>query len=212
MFFNEDYVKTANTRVNLPVKGDYNKLDIMTEKYFSGFSHDGSLHINLLPNQSAIYIFGDCAEFPKEDKPEWEQILTPSYKLSLADYRSLSHFEDYGYFNEFFNITSSEIKPDFAGKMRYTFDFYVKKDGRITYLDLGYVGQNATLFINEKDIGIRISPPYRFDITDALKDGKNHAVITVSNTLVRISRDFLSKNLQLSPSGLIGDVKLIKAK
>lgn len=141
MFFNEDYVKTANTRVNLPVKGDYNKLDIMTEKYFSGFSHDGSLHINLLPNQSAIYIFGDCAEFPKEDKPEWEQILTPSYKLSLADYRSLSHFEDYGYFNEFFNITSSEIKPDFAGKMRYTFDFYVKKDGRITYLDLGYVGR-----------------------------------------------------------------------
>ena len=92
--------------------------------------------------------------------------------------------------------------------MRYTFSFDVKKNNGRIFLDLGRVGQNAELCVNNVNCGIRINAPYLFDITDAVKDGENEAVVIVSNTLAQKVRDGLSYFLQLAPSGLLGGMSI----
>ena len=92
--------------------------------------------------------------------------------------------------------------------MRYTFDFEVSNTDSGVYLDLGRVGQNAELWVNGKYCGIRISQPYLFRVNDAVNLGKNTATVIVSNTLAQKTRDYFSKFLQLSPSGLLGGVKV----
>ena len=57
-------------------------------------------------------------------------------------------------------------------------------DGGDVILDLGEVCSSAEVLVNGKSAGVRIAPPYRFDITDFLKkDGENELRIEVYNTL-----------------------------
>jgi hypothetical protein len=208
MFFNEDYSKTASTEVTLPCTGDYARLDILTDIYSSGSTPDGRLKIDLLPNQSEIVIFGDKADLPPEIKISETLPISPEFSLELASYDDLSSYSDAGHFNEFFNVNSPDFKPEFSGKMRYTFTFSAERRGGRLFLDLGRVGQNAELSLNGKKCGIRISSPYLFEITDSVIDGENEAVVTVSNTLGNTVRDGLSLYLQLAPSGLLGGMSL----
>ena len=208
MFANEDYSRVADTEVILPCKGEYARLDLLSEICTGGDTPDGKLKLSLQPNQSQIIVFGDRCGLPDGFEIENGEVITPSYTLALAECDDLTSFEDSGCFNDFFNINSPDFKPDFSGKMRYTFTFEVKMDKERIFLDLGRVGQNAHLNLNGKDLGIRICRPYMFDITDAVKDGENRAVVTVSNTLAQKVRDGFSRFLQLAPSGLLGDMRI----
>lgn len=210
MFVNEDYSKMVDTTLRLPCSGEYARLDMLTDIYTSGRSIDGSLALHLLPNQSQIVIFGDKAELPSEWRFTETVPLSPSFKLELAECDDLKHYEFVGNFDSFFNVNGCNFKPNFSGKMRYTFEFDTRKhDGR-TFLDLGRIGQNAELYINGINCGIRISAPYLFDITNAISDGKNQAVVIVSNTLAQKVKDYFSYYLQLAPSGMLGDICIKK--
>lgn len=77
-------------------------------------------------------------------------------------------------------------------------------------LDLGNVYEIATVSINGKSVGTRISKPYVFDITDFIKEKRNNIEIEVVNTLGTQQQDFLSQYRALQPSGLLGKVHLIK--
>lgn len=208
MFANEHFGRTVDTTLRLPCTGDYARLDLLTDIIAGGHSSDGLFRLELLPNQSQIVIFGECKELRGEPVFTESILLAPSFELSLAECDELTSFTPCGSFDSFFNVTSPAFRPDFSGKMRYTFSFDAKKKGKRIFLDLGSVGQNATLVINGVDCGIRISRPYMFDITDAVKDGENHAEVIVSNTLAHRVRDHFSHFLQLSPSGLLGGITL----
>lgn len=208
MFANEDYNKTVDTVLTLPCSGEYARLDILTDIYTSGVAVDGKLALKLSPNQSQIVIFGDRAGFDDEISFGSAEKLSPSYELSLAECDDLKDYKPCGRFDKLFNINSPDFRPDFSGKMKYTFNFECKKSSGKVFIDLGRVGQNAQLSVNGKDCGIRISAPYLFDITDAVSSGENEAVVIVSNTLAQRERDGLSYFLQLAPSGLLGDIYL----
>ncbi|MBQ9116774.1 MAG: glycosyl transferase family 2 [Clostridia bacterium] len=207
MFVNEDYSKPIDEDILLPCAGEYARLDLLTDICVSGESEDGTFHLSLLPHQSQIVVFGDKAGLPEEFELAETVPLTPCYKLELAECEELSRFEDVGSYDSFFNVNSPSFKPDFSGKMRYTFTFDAEKRARV-YLDLGRVGQNAELTVNGIYCGIRISQPYLYDITNAVKPGENTAIVTVSNTLAQKTRDNFSRFLQLNPSGLLGGVSL----
>ena len=110
-------------------------------------------------------------------------------------------------FNSFFNVTGPNFKPTFSGKMRYTFKINAEKSNNVR-LDLGRVGTNAGLIVNGKDMGVRFTAPYVFDVTDAIKEGENEIVVTVGNTLTQYVRDRFSFNMLLAPSGLLGDMQI----
>jgi len=57
------------------------------------------------------------------------------------------------------------------------------KDKRV-FLDLGDVQVIAEVMVNGKDLGILWKPPFRVDITDALKQGDNALEIRVVNLWV----------------------------
>ncbi len=55
------------------------------------------------------------------------------------------------------------------------------RPGRRLYLDLGKVRDIAEVEVNGKSAGMVWAPPYRLDVTDALKPGANHIEIKVTN-------------------------------
>ncbi|MEQ7799491.1 glycosyl hydrolase [Pedobacter sp. ASV1-7] len=71
----------------------------------------------------------------------------------------------------------------YSGTAIYTKDFnYNKGKQQQTFLDLGKIADIASVKVNGVDCGTVWTPPYRVDISKALKAGKNQLTIEVSNT------------------------------
>ena len=105
-------------------------------------------------------------------------------------------------------ITGRDEIPHFSGHVKYEAEFETEAGKAL--LDLGYVGEVAELYINDKFVGEKLFPPYRFDISGFLKDGKNKMMVIVSNHNGFAVRDRFSKYLLFEPSGLLGPVKICK--
>ena len=73
----------------------------------------------------------------------------------------------------------------FSGTATYLKDFDIPEGmitgGRKYYLDLGQVDVIAKVKVNGKDLGILWKPPFRVEVTDILKKGKNDLEIEVTN-------------------------------
>lgn len=72
----------------------------------------------------------------------------------------------------------------FSGTARYEKKFNIKKqsisNGR-AYLNLGKVGDIATVKLNGEQVGVYWKPPYIADITDDIQEGENKLEISVIN-------------------------------
>ena len=94
--------------------------------------------------------------------------------------------------------------------MRQNFIFSPEKRGR-TILDLGRVRGTVEATINGRTVGIRCLGPYRFDLTDYLRDGENELELIVTNTLANFLSTW-SPTSWWSPdqldAGIFGPVKI----
>jgi len=79
-------------------------------------------------------------------------------------------------------------------------------------IDLGDLVASAELRVNGKSIGIRLSPPWKFDITSFAKAGENQIEVLVYNTLANNYTTVPTMYRGDIKSGIIGPVmlKLIK--
>ena len=73
-------------------------------------------------------------------------------------------------------------------------------------IDLGEVGQSVRLSCNGTDLGVRVCPPYSYDLTEVLREGENELEAVVSTTLAGAIRDGFSYNLAIPRSGIAGPV------
>ena len=93
---------------------------------------------------------------------------------------------------------------NYSGTIIFSRRFTVSETSRKkrAILTLEDVRETARVRINGNDIGVRLWPPYDFELTGHLKDGENLLEVMVSNT---------PENLLGSPipSGIMGDVKLL---
>jgi hypothetical protein len=80
----------------------------------------------------------------------------------------------------------------------------IAKDRRV-YLDLGKVQVIAAVRLNGKDLGILWKPPYRVDVTGALKAGQNALEVKVTNLWVNrmIGDEGLPEDSQRNPNGTL---------
>lgn len=98
------------------------------------------------------------------------------------------------------------------------------KDGGRKMLDLGDVRELAEVIINGKSAGIVWKPPFRFDVTEFLKPGRNDIEVRVTNLWVNrlvgdaqpgaakvafIAEPAYEANAALQPSGMMGPVRLL---
>ena len=118
----------------------------------------------------------------------------------------------------------------FSGTATYTTpldapDAWLAKGGQV-WLDLGQVKNLGQVTVNGKTFPALWRPPFRVNITPALKPGANHVAIAVTNLWVnRIIGDeqpgvteritftpsrFYSAGAQLLPSGLLGPVTVLR--
>lgn len=75
-------------------------------------------------------------------------------------------------------------------------------------IDLGDLVSSAELWINGKSAGIKLSPPWTFDITKLAKQGKNNLEVLIYNTIANNYTTVPTMYRGEIKSGLIGPVTL----
>jgi hypothetical protein len=75
-------------------------------------------------------------------------------------------------------------------------------------IDLGDLVSSAELVVNGKSAGIRLSPPWKFDITPLAKPGENKVEVLIYNTLANNYTTIPTRYRGSIKSGLMGPVQL----
>ena len=210
MFFNESVSETFNGYIDLNKSGECTVIDLLGD--YSYDEHcDGGINLTLLPYQSVIIVFG--AKTDKNSVPLLDGLtsedLNCRYAVSVAEYKNISEFKFFENTEELKPINFPDRLPEFSGAVKYETTFTLRETGR-TVIEFENVGDNAELYINGKYCGMRICPPYRYDITDAIKTGKNELVAISYNTLANAIQDNISMFLPLAPTGITGKSKIYK--
>ncbi|MHC4180420.1 MAG: glycosylhydrolase-like jelly roll fold domain-containing protein, partial [Planctomycetota bacterium] len=84
----------------------------------------------------------------------------------------------------------------------------VPQVGSRVMLDLGRVVATAEVRVNGQLVGVRVAPPWQFDVTEFVKAGENRLEILVYNTLANHYRTVPTRYRGNSESGLMGPVRL----
>ncbi|MBQ6715406.1 MAG: hypothetical protein IJN21_02670 [Clostridia bacterium] len=72
----------------------------------------------------------------------------------------------------------------FSGSISYTAKIKVNDPEKEMVLDLGKIHEKVKLFINDREVGVKIAPPYRFDVQGFMKKGRNEIKVVVTNAPV----------------------------
>ncbi|NCB04980.1 MAG: hypothetical protein EOM69_05610, partial [Clostridia bacterium] len=88
------------------------------------------------------------------------------------------------------------ILNTYSGGVRYRTTFVLspaEAQARALRLDLGKVAGTAEVWINQKQVGVRVAPPWQLDIASVIKAGTNTLEILVLNTLANHYQTIPSK-------------------
>ncbi len=214
MFFNESIHNAVCVDVVLPLEGKYVYLDFLQDIAVTKETKGNFVDIELSPYQSCLIAFpadGRMEEFASFVKRQvtQETIVTGPFQIELSEMKEYPSFKLFRTNSELINITSAAGQPEFAGIMKYSTTFTADTYGDYT-LDLGIVGETASVWVNGESVGVRICPPYHFEVSTMVKPGVNTLEVEVANTLAYKLQDQFSQYLVLPPSGLQGPVTLIR--
>lgn len=163
----------------------YNAWENILEKLPIQRSEEGTLlQAEIEPLKPLIVIF-DNEEDEIQDPlclGEGKQPFTMGWKRSIC--RSI----DYPAFKEKKTVKIpdklAEEKPDFSGFVRYENQIVWEKGSRFL-LEIQNASEGVEVFVNNVSAGIQVAPPFRYDLTDFMKEGKNEIAIEVATTLER---------------------------
>lgn len=208
MFVNESMEEELDTYVRLPVKGWSAKADFETGSLTRLENTARGVRLKLARGRSVIVLAGDpsFADLPDEKTYSRAVPLSGPWTLSLRPAEPGSAYGEKIGIDALCNVCGPEGNPDFSGFMKYETEFDAV--GGEGLLDLGTVGECVKAKLNGTDLGVRIAPPYTYDVCSALRPGRNLLELEISNNLVHKHPDVFSHYIQIGPSGLIGPVKL----
>lgn len=103
-------------------------------------------------------------------------------------------------------------KEEFAGVIKYEKEFQLNEVSEVTILKLDTVYESASVRINGKKEQIKICPPYQFDISEYIVQGKNRLEIEISTTLGSNQKDVQSQYMLLEPMGITDRVLINQYK
>lgn len=191
--------------------------------------------INLEPNESGFVIFKDKTNDvlvkgnQKGIEFESVQTLDENWELQFdSKYKGPKEVLKINKLFDWSTSTNDQIKY-YSGTVIYKKDFVWKgKTNEKIWLNLGTIANIAEVTINGKDCGTIWTFPYKADISEALKKGKNTIEIKVTNTWANrlIGDEKLPKEERLTwttapfrlqegillKAGLLGPVTIVKEK
>ena len=152
--------------------------------------------------------------------------LTGPWDVSFAPGRGAAEKVTFDQLSDWTKRPEDGIKH-FSGKATYRRTFEVpssRPPGSAMLLDLGQVNDIAVVRMNGQELATLWQPPYRLDITTAMKPGANTLEVEVVNTwhnrlagdaalpvgqrTTSITAATVSKGSPLTPAGLVGPVYL----
>ncbi len=213
MFVNEDIHHRLDTVVR--VKGFAGGSYVIYDPFENTACRDEgeTIRICLEPYQSCVVLWSDenNMELPRRKNPTIcsRRTISPVFEIRL-DETNQGMYMFYRRTDELRSITGSDGHPRFSGRMRYTTKLCI--DGTMgAILDLGEVGETAEVYVNGQCVGVRLFPPYRFDVSDFVtktENGENDVEIYISNTLGTRVHDLFSAYSLIPPSGLLGPITI----
>lgn len=216
MFVNEDIKKTCHTKVRLDgfAGGEYIRYDAMNNVAVKETGEE--IPLVLEPYNSVFIILGEV-DTEVENFRELsvcERFEIPAdYEVSLAEGSEDYTFRPFLHITELCNINALPGMDRFAGHIKYETDFdLMSSDFEKFELNIEEAGETVNVSVNGKAARVRIVPPYKFDITDLVKEGNNHLEITVTTHMGYRERDYFSRFMVLEPTGLSGKVEIVKYK
>ncbi len=214
MFVNEHPYNGISTKITIPRTENcyvYNAMDnkteaadYMKEELISRFN------LALSPYEAKVIVFSEKIRPPKRE----ELSLTEVKKVSGPFLVSFAKALDYPAFSgeitltDLLSLQQVEGKEDFTGIIRYETSFDNPDNTEKTVLKLSGVYETAKVYVNDSLSGIKICPPYMYDISDKVRTGKNKLVIEVTTTLAREQYDWLSQFMLLEPTGITGSIEI----
>lgn len=206
LFVNEHPYDTITAKVEVPNEGPSFAYCAMENQIKDEIS---PLNLHLSPYESKVVVFphelkGSLPK-AKEFEKVWELQAKGPYKVSFAGYPDFTDFKEPMILEELKPLQKVKGKEDFTGMIRYEFEADLSGLDQVILAVWG-VTEGAKVWVNDIFIGEKICPPYRYSITEALKEGKNRFCIEVSTTLVREQYDYLSQFMLLEPTGITGNI------
>jgi len=132
----------------------------------------------------ATVSLSDGSEHKIEIKPSSPKEIAGSWHVAFNPKMNKQFSLDFPELVDFSKSDMPDVKY-FAGTARYTKTINITDNqlaaGKRVMLDLGTVNNIVQLSINQKDLGVLWYPPYKTDITNALKVGENTLDIAVTN-------------------------------
>jgi len=169
-------------------------------------SQNGSYAIQTADGQTRQVSLADLP-LPLEIKGPWEVRFTPGWgapktiemdpliSWSESSDPGVKYFSGSATYRKVLGIPLKLVKASTPGT-----DLSFK-----TYLDLGKVAVMAAVKLNGKDLGILWKPPYRVDITDAVKAGENVLELRVVSLPINrmIGDELLPEDSERKPNGTL---------
>lgn len=178
---------------------------------------DQKVALNLAPYETILWmtkpyeemkVMENDALYEFSKKKEWDKKeIKQEWSVSYSDSFSYPEFEQELPLNQAETVQDIEGWGKASGTLQYETIINIQaKDQTVLEIENAY--ETVEVFVNRKSAGVRLSKPYRFDISDFLEDGKNKLAIEVTNTLGTTIRDAISHYLPIEPFGIDGEIIL----
>ena len=189
--------------------------------------------LNMTPEDAQFVVFDEPTQqtavtLPVAEERTWMDVEGP-WLVAFEEGRGAPATATFETLSDLKDNADKGIKY-FSGKATYTKTIELNKkqleSAGTLLLDLGKVAVMAEVFVNGQSQGVVWKSPFKLDVTQALKPGKNDIKVIVTNLWVnRLIGDlqpdvenkisyttmpFYSASSQLQPSGLIGPVRLVE--
>lgn len=208
MLFNDSIKNRVDTVIYLPHETEAVLYDPWSGGVYRETEQNGGFAVLLEPQETRFMVFEKCRH------PELEYAYKPR-KLETKELTYDIYTREIGGAERLFaenskplDITAAKGMSRFCGEIRYTASFDCSCWDEVSEIGLDYAGETAELYLNGEYCGLRIQPPYSFNVSGKLKPKDNRVEIRVTNNPAYRERDRFSKYLALSPSGLLGNVSL----
>lgn len=208
MFFNEHPYKFVKTEVDFCREDEPVVYDVLNDKKY--IKKDNILE--LAPYESVIYVFGDNGKENAKLLPEYgkKTEICSVWEISKASFDEGENFTFYKKTTKLENMAKEELLPNFSGTLRYK-AYFNHSGGEKAEISVGMAYETVILRLNGKSAGVKVCPPYTFEV-DNLKKGENLLEIDVVNTLANYVCDPFSRTDVFEPVGLMGPVCMAEEK
>ena len=105
--------------------------------------------------------------------------------------------------------TQIEGLSTYSGGAWYRKNIHLEKNnGDKIYLNLGQVVSTAEVWINKQKAGLKLTPPWRFDITEYIREGDNQIEILLYNTAANYYLSVPTMYRGSTKAGLLGTASI----